>query len=225
MKSNNSDKFIATNITSSLQENFFLNENFNAVKGVSPTTEQIRRLNDYDSNILQDGAYRDIDDELLKLEYKMAKIEDEVKNLNLQLIAMNEIADIEAVKNLEQRKMLLEQEYESLLFSYNAKGIPSKITGSFTKFTIKNNNVFSQKFRSKIDKIIAFLSSKLPKSLNSALELKKSLTKLETLNKSVDELVSMNIPYGENVNKYEQLSKYIIKANSIQAELAKHIKK
>ena len=48
---------------------------------------------------------------------------------------------------------------------------------------------------------------------------------LENINKSVDELVSLNIPYGESLSKYEQLSKYIIKANSIQAQISNHLKK
>ena len=68
------------------------------------------------------------------------------------------------------------------------------------------------------------LIPKLPQNLTSVIELKKSLVKLENLNKSVDELMGMNIPYGENYNKYEQLSKYIIKANSIQSQITKQIK-
>jgi peptide subunit release factor 1 (eRF1) len=64
----------------------------------------------------------------------------------------------------------------------------------------------------------------MPRQLSSIFELKKTLAKLENLNRSVDELMSLNIPYGENINKYEQLSKYIIKANSIQAEISRYIK-
>ena len=66
---------------------------------------------------------------------------------------------------------------------------------------------------------------KLPAPFSKIFELKKSLTKLENINKSVDELMRLNIPYGENINKYEQLSRYIIKANSIQSEISNYIKK
>ena len=64
----------------------------------------------------------------------------------------------------------------------------------------------------------------MPKKFASAVELKKSLSRLESINKNVDELISMNIPYGENIDKYEQLSKYIIRANSIQNNISKMIK-
>ena len=60
--------------------------------------------------------------------------------------------------------------------------------------------------------------SKLPKQLSTVIELKKSLSKLKNINRSVDELMSLNAPYGEKSDKYEQLSKYIIKANSIQSK-------
>ena len=65
----------------------------------------------------------------------------------------------------------------------------------------------------------------MPRQFVSLVELKKSLDKLENINKSVDELIAMNIPYGENNDKYRQLSSYIIKANSIQSEIVKNMKK
>ena len=65
----------------------------------------------------------------------------------------------------------------------------------------------------------------MPKNFKTVLELKNSLVTLQSINKSVDELMTLNIPYGEQIDKYEQLSKYIIKANSIQAEISQNIKK
>ena len=49
--------------------------------------------------------------------------------------------------------------------------------------------------------------------------------KLENLNQSVSDLITLNIPYGEHYNKYDQLSKYIIKANSIHANISQQINK
>ena len=65
----------------------------------------------------------------------------------------------------------------------------------------------------------------MPQKVSSMLKIKKSLSMLEGINKSVDKLVTMTVPYGENINKYRELSKYIIKANEIQAEISKHIGK
>ncbi len=70
------------------------------------------------------------------------------------------------------------------------------------------------------DAIIA----KLPKKFSSVLELRKSLAKLENINKSVDELMTMQTPYGEAGDKYIKLSKYITRANTIQAEIAKTLR-
>ena len=64
----------------------------------------------------------------------------------------------------------------------------------------------------------------LPQKFSTSMELKKSLLKLDNINKSVDELMTLQTPYGEAQDKYEQLSKYIVKANNIQAEISKHLR-
>ena len=69
----------------------------------------------------------------------------------------------------------------------------------------------------------AFIA-KLPKRFATVLEVKKSLSKLENISRNVDELMTLQTPYGEAGDKYEQLSKYIIKANNIQAQIAKSLK-
>ena len=43
--------------------------------------EPSRRLNDYDYNILKEDAYKEINDELFKLEYKISKIEEDLKHI------------------------------------------------------------------------------------------------------------------------------------------------
>jgi hypothetical protein len=80
------------------------------------------------------------------------------------------------------------------------------------------------------NEVFSFLTKRLSSNYNPncflyhGVRFDESLTKLENINKSVDELMSMNIPYGENINKYEQLSRYIIKANSIQSDISRLIK-
>ena len=58
----------------------------------------------------------------------------------------------------------------------------------------------------------------------SVQELKQSLNKLENINKSVDELMTLQTPYGEADEKYDQLSKYITRANTIQAKISRLLK-
>ena len=65
----------------------------------------------------------------------------------------------------------------------------------------------------------------MPKHFLTLLKLRKTLNTLENLNQSVSELISLNTPYVEQFSKYDKLSKYIIKANSIHANISQDIRK
>ena len=73
------------------KDNFFLNNNSKSFKNNLLSSIPTRRLNDYDYNLLQEDAYKDINDELFKLEYKISKIEDELKVLETQIQTAIEI--------------------------------------------------------------------------------------------------------------------------------------
>ena len=230
MQNHSKDIFEATNKTnnktSSNSSNFFLTDdslNFDILKKNS--NDKYRRLNDYDFNLLKEDAYKDVSDDLFKLEYKISKTEEEIKSLESQIQAGMEINDNELVTELQERLKQTKEDYESLVAIYNDKSLSARVSDSIS-------NIFGDKlknscklFQEKLNNISVSVIKKLPKPFSSIIELKASLNKLESINRSVDELISMNIPYGENINKYEQLSKYIIKANSIQGELARYMKK
>ena len=225
MKNNNKDIFEGISIKNNQDTNFFLMEKLPQEKKYAKvSSEPAKRLNDYDFNILKEDAYKDISDDLFKLEYKISKTEEEIKDFETQILSAKEIGDYNLIEDLTTRKNILSEDLEALIAIYNEKSLSAKITDKFINFLgktfktdLKNLN---QNYKLLSEKIL----SKLPKQFSSIIELKRSLNKLENLNKSVDELISMNIPYGENYNKYEQLSKYIIKANSIQAEISHYIK-
>lgn len=225
MNKNNKDIFESKVQQFSSEGNFFLTDSSSGIDSVPMNvTEPTRRLNDYDFNLLKEDAYKDVTDDLFKLEYKISRIENEIKSIDAQIISAQEIQDINLLNELIESKHLLENDYDSLIKIYNERSLSAKISDRIW-------NCFGNSFKSKVQifqKYLASLSetliSKMPQNLTSAIELKKSLVKLENLNKSVDELMGMNIPYGENYNKYEQLSKYIIKANSIQSEITKYMK-
>ena len=222
MNNNNHDRFEVSNNRLNLEDNennFFLSESI-AKPSFQDIPEPARRLNDYDFNLLKEDAYKDVTDDLFKLEYKINRVEEDIKSLDLQIQAAKDIQDYELAGELSGRQIIMKEDYEALVAMYKEKSISARLT-----------NVFGDKLKPKlsgIQKNIADFSEKLieklPKRFSSVLELKKSLHKLENINRSVDELISMNIPYGENIDKYEQLSKYIIKANSIQNEISRFIK-
>lgn len=220
MNKNNGDIFqVSRNSKTNNESNFFLSESISK-PSYQDITEPARRLNDYDFNLLREDAYKDVSDDLFKLEYKISKVEEEIQALDLQIQAAKDIQNYELAGELSGRQIIMKEDYEALVAMYKEKSISARLTnvlGDKLKPQIvgikKNISEFSEK-----------LISKLPKRFSSVLELKKSLNKLENINRSVDELISMNIPYGENIDKYNQLSKYIIKANSIQNEISRFIK-
>lgn len=225
MKNDSIDKYEMLNNNSS-SENFFLSgETDSLIAFPQYSSEPTKRLNDYDSKLLEEDAYKEVTDDLFKLEYKINKIESEIKILDKQLAAAKEIDDYELIEDITNRKINLENEFKSLLAHYSNRSISAKISDTILSlFKLKLKNQFRAK-DCESPKLTDKILSKLPKQISALLTLKDSLKTLENLNKSVDELMSMNIPYGEDFNRYTQLSKYIIKANSIQAEIAKNIKK
>ncbi len=201
-------------------ENFFLQP-----ENISPTSvKSFRHINDYDCNILQKEAYKDVKSEVFRLEYKIAAVEEELKNIESQIKTANEIHDFEQSELLFNRYKQLKYELEDLMLLYNETSLSAKITGEITgMFSLKIKSCFKgvSKF---LDMLETLIISKLPHKISSAIELKKSLEKLENINKSVDELIKLQTPLGEAGDKYIQLSKYITKANSIHAEIYRNIK-
>ena len=221
----NGDKFVST--SKNTNENKFVNDgndNFFLQAGGGVTRisqpEPVRHLNDYDSNILQEEAYKEVSDEVLKLEYKIARAENEIQELEKQIQLARDINDNVLADSLSLKKVQWEMDLKELMTEYKNVSISAKISGGF-----------ASKFKDRLDstkKTLGFFGeailSKLPGKLSSVLEIKNSLIKLENINKSVDELMAVQYPYGEAGDKYEQLSKYIARANSIQAEISKFIK-
>lgn len=200
-------------------DNFFLQSDSIAIRGIVQQ-ESSRHLNDYDSNILKDDAYRDVKDELFKLEYKISRIEDELKNIEHQIQSANAIHDILSIENLQTRKAQLIEDLKTLTDMYKDAGLSAKISGGFaSKF---KDTLLSIK-KSYINFYETFVS-KLPGKFSSFAIIRSSLGTLENINKSVDDLMNCQYPYGESAGKYEQLSRYIAKANSIQSEIYKFMK-
>lgn len=230
MENNFTDIFELKKVHSASKEinsntNFFLNDYIKDYHfELFSQNEIVKHLNDYDFNLLKDGAYNDIDNNMLKLEYKILRVENELKAINSQLQAAEAINDHQLIKSIIERKKSLEDDYEILLSMYNNKNISAKLSDTLINFwnnIFKTNKIKKNLFYELIEKY----SAKMPKFFISLIELRNSLNKLENINKSVDKLINMNIPYGENNDKYRQLSSYIIKANAIQSEIVKNIKK
>lgn len=180
----------------------------------------VRHLNDYDSNILREDAYKDVTDEIFKLEYKIAKLEDELKTIDKQMQMANEIYDYYQAEKLNVRKLQIQEDLISLTELYKEASLSAKISGGLTskikeKFLLVGNVV---------ERAAEAVISKLPGRFSSIIEIRNSLNKLEDINKSVDKLMNSSYPYGEASERYDRLSKYIVKATIIQSQISKFIK-
>ena len=217
----NGDKFINSNkemlnhqMLSNDENNFFMqNESVTFPKNMQ--LDSVRHINDYDSNILKEDAYKDVNDEVFKLEYKISKIETEINELNKQIKMADEIHDYFEAEQLATRKTKLEKELILLTNLYNEASLSAKISGGLTSKIKKKFDAAGKN----LEKFGLYMLSKLPGKLASIFEIKHSLAILENINKNVDELMKSRYPYGEAAEKYEQLSRYIAKANSIQSEI------
>lgn len=203
-------------------DNFFLQPE--EIRTFSGQSEPQRRLNDYDYNILKEDAYKDVSDEIFKLEYKISKTEDELKTIDGEIQAAKDVRDFNKVEFLFNRKKQLQEDLEGLIEIYNDTSLSAKISEGITSILSPKVKENFGGLRKIFDVFSEALIAKLPRRFSSALELKKSLAKLENINKSVDELMTLQTPYGEAVDKYEKLTKYITRANAIQAQISKSLR-
>ncbi len=199
------------------KKNFFIESGDSFVQN-SPNSA--KHINDYDLNILKDDAYKKIDNDSFKLEYKIFKSEEDIKEVEKQIQAAKDINNFELAQTLYNRKKQLESELKEFVEQYNHSGISAKISGGVEKHIVNHFNAI----KNTISNVAELFFSKFPNKISSMIELKNSLSKLENISKSVDELMSLQVPYGEASERYEQLSKYIIKANTIQASIAKYMR-
>ena len=120
--------------------NFFLLDETPTMQYPKFQTEPLRRLNDYDFNLLKEDAYKDVSDDLFKLEYKISKMEESLKTLESQIHAARDIHDYDLIDELVLRMITIKQEYDELVEIYNEKSISTRISGSIM-------NLFGENFK------------------------------------------------------------------------------
>lgn len=181
------------------------------------------RMNDLDSNILENNAYQELPDEMFKIEHKMGLLEENISKLNNEIETLESLGYGIQVYNLKSQKEKLEKELAQLNEKYSKLGLSSKISGqiaSVMSFTSRKKiNILSRVKRFVSKKILA----KLSKRFNFSETMKEALDNLSNINFSVDELIKMKSPYGETVRRYEKLTAYLNKANLIHSQISKNI--
>lgn len=181
------------------------------------------RINDLDSNILENNAYQSMPDEMFKLEHKMNLLETSLSKINSEIEALNSLGYSIQIYELKERKRKIEEELADLSKEYSKLGLSAKISGQLT--TALN---FTANKKPKILPLIGnFLSkkvlAKLSKKFDYSQTMKEALDNLSNINANVDELIKMQTPYGETVSRYERLTAYLNKANSIHSQITRNV--
>lgn len=219
-----------------VEENIFASNPYSETKETTksnfPTNSQVnsqsgsnlgKRINDFDSNILENNAYKNIPDDMLKLEYEIGILEGSLAKLTSEVEALESLGDAIQISDLKERKRKIEEALAQLNKKYSELGLSAKIScqiASAVGFTSKRKpRLFSQIKGFVVSKILVKLSKKF--GYNQAM--KESLAKLANINANVDELINLQVPYGETLNRYEKLTAYLNKANAIHSSISRDI--
>ncbi|PWL77916.1 hypothetical protein DBY21_04410 [Candidatus Gastranaerophilales bacterium] len=176
----------------------------------------IKRLNDYDLNILNDKSFPEVDDESLRLEMLINEKEEALANINSKIKGRELIGKLLDVMELKIQAKELENEIAELKEEFARNNF---------KLRLKPQK---KKEKKKLPLIIRFqrfvsrkLFAKISKKFKSIADLGDSLDTLASINENVDELIAMKVPYGETKANYEKLTNYLYRANRIHSEIAR----
>lgn len=219
-----SNNFFLESSTQNSDENFFVTKS--QQKPEQPpirTNETLSRINDYDSNILENNAYLVLSDEVLKYEHKINLLEITLLKINNEIDALNSLGYSNQIAELEERKRKIENELKELNKKYQELDLGTRLSGQITSaIDFTSNKKFSsiQNLKKFVSKNIL---SKISKKFDYSQSMKEALEKLSNINLSVDELIKMQVPYGETLERYEKLTAYLNKANVIHSQISKNI--
>lgn len=180
---------------------------------------QTKRLNGYDSTILNNANFKDVDDGELSIDYRIREKEDVLKELETKIKTAENYGSQNESLGLKAKRQRILQELASL---EKQKAYGERYSSS---------KPLSETFKEKIP-VLYYLQNfvsrnilaKISKKVHSFVALSDSLEQLSDISKSVDELMDLNIPYGERSQNYEKLTLYLGRANSIHSKISKTIR-
>lgn len=186
-----------------------------------PATNPIKRINGYDSAILNKTNIEEPEGEDLSIDYRIKEKESVVKDLDAKIKVADNYGTQNEALSLKAKRQRVLQELDTLRKQQMYGG---RVLGE--------KQAFHQSFKEKmpvIYKIKEFISrqilSRVSKKVKSVVTLSDSLEQLSEISRSVDELIDMNVPYGEKVQNYEKLTEYLSQANMIHSKISKSLGK
>lgn len=205
--------------------NPFSSESFTSHEAQKPAvqnnaTNPIKRLNGYDSTILNNTKFDEAETENLSIEYRIKEKESILKDLEAKIKVADNYGTQNEALGLKAKRQRILQELNTLRKQEMYGG---RILGEKSL-----HNTMKEKMPT-IYKVQDFISrhvlAKVSKKINSVVTLSDSLEQLSEISKNVDELNDMNIPYGEKIQNYEKLTEYLNQANIIHSKISKSLGK
>lgn len=185
------------------------------------TPKPAKRLNGYDSTILNSANFDETEEQELSVDYRIKEKEIAIKDLDAKIKLADNYGTQNEALGLKAKKQRMLEELNNLE--------KQRIYGGRV---LGQTQTFSGRFKEKMPvlyKVQDFVSrnilAKVSKKVNSVVALSDSLQQLSEISKSVDELIDMNIPYGERRQNYEKLTQYLSKANTIHSKISKSFRK
>ncbi len=175
-----------------------------------------RRLNDYDSTIMEQKAHSSVKDESMNVEFKLQETEGELVKVEKQ-IKLLKMLDLEydrtRLEQLEQKKLLLDKRYEELKKKYKSLGIMNNIADVLSDiFNKPSSKKQSQTAKESIEDVLSFVVPTIKKKQ----ELKNKIQTLTMLEEKLIELSDLKkIPYGESQQSLKDFTALLNKANKI----------
>lgn len=182
----------------------------------------IKRLNGYDSAILNNTRFDEPEGEDLSIEYRIRDKESTLRDLNAKIKTADNYGTLNESLSLKAKRQRIMQELDTLRKQQLYGG---RVLGEKKQFSHKE---FKERMPV-IYKVQEFISrqimARISKKVKSVVALSDSLDKLSEISKSVDELIDMNVPYGEKTHNYEKLTAYLNQANQIHSKITKSLGK
>ena len=179
-----------------------------------------KRINGYDSTILNQANFADNPTEELSMEYRIKEKETILKELDAKIKAADNYGTQNEALGLKAKRQRISEELTNLKKQQIYGGRVLGETPSTKKFKEKRPVIY------KIKRFISrYILARLSKKIKSVVTLTDSLEQLSQISQSVDELIEMNVPYGEKMQNYEKLTGYLNQANKIHTKIAKSLGK
>lgn len=205
-----------------LGENFFTSGQKSAPQEQKQEQPSIR-INDFDSNILENNAYQGIGDDVFKLEHKIEMLEQTLLKVNNEIDALKSLGAQIQISDLIERKKKIETALIELNDKYIQLGLSARISGHIATAVGQNTGKKETSFTKAKKFLLKNVLSKLSKKFDYKETMQEALENLSSINSSVDELINMKTPYGETVARYEKLTAYLNKANVIHSKIARNV--